>query len=136
MIFHPPMHHLLRSFSISIIANSLAVWAVLSVLSNHISITADPLWKGIVLTGITIGVLNTLLKPMLKLLTLPVIILTLGLFLLVINALIIWMLEWLYGGLLSATGITILIQDGFLSYLLIGLFLAIINSFLHWLLKA
>ena len=38
-----------------------------------------------------IGLLNMLVRPVLVLLTLPVTVLTLGLFLLVINALVFWM---------------------------------------------
>ena len=47
--------------------------------------------------ALVIGLLNTLLRPVLVLLTLPVTIVTLGLFLFVINALMFWAA----GGLLS-----------------------------------
>ena len=42
------------------------------------------------LAALVIGLFNTLLRPLLVLLTLPVTILTLGLFLFVINALMFW----------------------------------------------
>jgi len=42
------------------------------------------------IAAFVIGVLNTLLRPLLVLLTLPVTLLTLGLFLFVINALMFW----------------------------------------------
>ena len=56
------------------------------------------LYPGVVLTGFgdamiaafVIGLLNTLLRPLLVLLTLPVTLLTLGLFLFIINALMFW----------------------------------------------
>ena len=56
------------------------------------------LYNGVVLTGYTsaliaafvIGLFNTLLKPILIVLTLPVTLITLGLFLFVINALMFW----------------------------------------------
>lgn len=41
------------------------------------------------LAGLVLGVINALLKPLLVLLTLPITVLTLGLFLLVINALLL-----------------------------------------------
>jgi putative membrane protein len=41
--------------------------------------------------ALVLGLLNTLLRPLLVLLTLPVTLLTLGLFLFVINALLFWM---------------------------------------------
>jgi putative membrane protein len=42
------------------------------------------------LAALVLGLLNTLLRPVLVLLTLPVTVLTLGLFLFVINALMFW----------------------------------------------
>lgn len=43
------------------------------------------------IAAVVLGLLNTLVKPVLTLLTLPITIVTLGLFLLVINALVFWM---------------------------------------------
>jgi putative membrane protein len=50
------------------------------------------------LAALVIGLLNIVLRPLLILLTLPVTLLTLGLFLFVINALIFWASTGLIGG--------------------------------------
>ena len=50
------------------------------------------------LAAAVIGVLNLLLRPVLVLLTLPVTLITLGLFLFVINALMFWAAAALLGG--------------------------------------
>jgi len=42
------------------------------------------------IAALVLGLLNTLIKPLLVLLTLPITIVTLGLFLIVINALLFW----------------------------------------------
>jgi putative membrane protein len=42
------------------------------------------------IAALVLGLLNTLVKPLLILLTLPITVVTLGLFLLVINALVFW----------------------------------------------
>ena len=55
---------------------------------------SSALWAAFVL-----GLLNTLVRPLLVLLTLPVTLLTLGLFLFVINALMFWAAAWLLDGL-------------------------------------
>ena len=47
-------------------------------------------WKSAAIAALVLGLVNTLVKPILVILTLPVTILTLGLFLLVINALLFW----------------------------------------------
>lgn len=48
--------------------------------------------------GVVLGVLNALVRPVLVLLTLPISILTLGLFLLVVNGLTVWMVTFFIHG--------------------------------------
>ena len=65
------------------------------------------LYSGVVVTSFTaaliaafvIGLLNTIVRPILVLLTLPVTVVTLGLFLFVINALMFWAASSLLDGL-------------------------------------
>lgn len=65
------------------------------------------LYSGVVVTSFTaaliaaavLGILNTIVKPLLVLLTLPVTIITLGLFIFVINALMFWAAASLLDGL-------------------------------------
>jgi putative membrane protein len=47
-------------------------------------------WKAAAIAALVLGLVNTLVKPVLVLLTLPVTVLTLGLFLIVLNALLFW----------------------------------------------
>lgn len=53
--------------------------------------------------ALVLGLLNTLLRPILVLLTLPVTVLTLGLFLFIINAVMFWMAASVLDGL-AVTG--------------------------------
>jgi putative membrane protein len=53
--------------------------------------------------ALVLGLLNTLVRPLLVLLTLPATVLTLGLFLFVINASMFWLAAWLLDGL-NVTG--------------------------------
>lgn len=48
-------------------------------------------WGAAILAALVIGVLNAVIGPILKLLTFPITIVTLGLFLLVINAFLFWL---------------------------------------------
>lgn len=50
----------------------------------------------LLLTGCALGVINFFIKPILKIITLPLRILTLGLFGLVLNMLIIWLVDILF----------------------------------------
>jgi putative membrane protein len=55
------------------------------------------------LAALVLGLLNTIVRPLLVLLTLPVTVLTLGLFLFVVNALMFWAAATLLSGL-TVTG--------------------------------
>lgn len=71
--------------------------------------------------ALVLGILNAFIRPLLLLLTLPVNLLTLGLFTFVINALIILMVSKLVGGFKV---------DGFIPALLFALVLAVVSSLL------
>lgn len=75
-----------------------------------------------IIVAIVLGVANTFLKPILILLTLPINIVTLGLFTFVINAILILLVTWL------VPGFTVL---NFWWALIFSLVLSLINSFLH-----
>lgn len=69
------------------------------------------------IVAIVLGLLNIFIKPILVILTLPVTILTLGLFLLVINALMILFCTKIVGGFSVDTFLTALIFSVILSVL-------------------
>lgn len=75
-----------------------------------------------VVVAIVLGIVNVLIKPILVLLTLPITILSLGLFIFVINALMILLVAKL------VPGFTV---DSFWWALLFSLVLSLVNSFLH-----
>ena len=52
-------------------------------------------WLALAVMALIFGLVNALIRPVLKLLTCPLIILTLGLFTLVINALMLMLASWL-----------------------------------------
>ena len=70
--------------------------------------------------AVVLGLINAILKPILQLLALPVTILTLGLFSLVINALLI---------LLAASIVPGFVVDGFWWALLFSIVLSLVNGF-------
>lgn len=52
-------------------------------------------WPALAIMALIFGLVNALIRPILKLLTCPLIVLTLGLFTLVINALMLQLAAWL-----------------------------------------
>ena len=52
-------------------------------------------WWGILLVSMIFGLVNTLIRPLVKLFTFPLLILTLGLFTFIINAMMLSLTSWL-----------------------------------------
>lgn len=79
---------------IRLLLNALAVFVLANVLTG---VTVDG-YVGAIIVAIVLSILNLLVKPILVILTLPITIITLGLFLLVINACIILLADKLVDG--------------------------------------
>ncbi|MGO9614206.1 MAG: phage holin family protein [Dissulfurispiraceae bacterium] len=71
---------------LKILINSLAISAAVRLIDG---ITFSGPWWKMILIGTIFGLINSLIKPLVKFLTLPFIILTLGLFTLLVNALML-----------------------------------------------
>ena len=100
-------------------AGTVAIWAVGWLLQPHIAVQdfATAIWAGLAL-----GLLNALLRPILVFFTLPATVFTFGLFLLVINAFILFLVGQL------VEGVTI---DGFGWAFLGALLISIISALLY-----
>jgi len=106
------------NFLIRIIISALVAFGLSYILKGvHIDgfITA-------LIVALVLAILNALVKPILILLTLPITIITLGLFLFVINALIILLCDKLIDGFSV---------DGFWWALLFSILLSIVSSILY-----
>ena len=71
--------------------------ALLLVAAVYPGVTVAGFYSAMI-AALVLGLLNTLVRPLLVLLTLPVTLVTLGLFLFVINALMLWSASGLLGG--------------------------------------
>lgn len=103
---------------IRLLLNALAVFILAHLLSG-VDVNG---YVGALIVAAVLSILNLLVKPILVVLTLPVTILTLGLFLLIINALIILLADKLIDGF----GVS-----SFWSALLFSILLSILQSILH-----
>ena len=83
-------------------------------------VTVTPL--GALVLAVVLGIINLFIKPIIKLLTLPLTILTLGLFSLVINALLILLASAVVSGFSVA---------GFWSAFLFAILLSLVNAVFH-----
>ncbi len=107
------------SILVRIVLNGLGLWAASRLLPG---IHYDGGLLYLLLAGFVLGVVNLLVKPIVTLLSLPFVVLTLGLFFLVINGLMIWLVDFLLAGFRV---------DSFLWAMAGGLFLAVFNMILR-----
>jgi putative membrane protein len=94
--------------------NALALWICNGIFS---SVSIHGAWAYIIGAAV-LGIANAIIKPILALLTLPLIIITLGLFLLVINIAMVALAEWI------APNFSI---DGFWTYVGVVVIIWIVN---------
>ncbi|MFC8452422.1 phage holin family protein [Kitasatospora sp. NPDC057223] len=86
----------MKGFVIKTLINAAAIWVAAWIVSG-ITLSGTG-WGDTTLTVIAValifGVVNWLIKPFVKLFSLPLFILTLGLITFVINALMLWLTSW------------------------------------------
>lgn len=95
--------------------NTLALIGIVKIVPN---IHADD-WTTLAIAAAVLGLLNAIVRPILYVLTLPITIITLGLFLVILNAAMLKMTAGLVPGFEI---------DGFLSTILASLLLSIVSS--------
>ncbi|WP_030615361.1 phage holin family protein [Streptomyces sclerotialus] len=118
----------MKNFLVKTIANAAALAVAIWLLSDITltgSSTGNKVWT-LILVALIFGVVNVVVKPVVKLLSFPLFILTLGLITLVINALMLLLTSWLAGVLDLAFHV-----DGFWTAVLGGLIVSIVSWALH-----
>jgi putative membrane protein len=81
-------------FLISLLGTAASVWVAVWLIDGFEF--SGEWWQFLIVAAI-VGLANAIVKPILKLLSLPIVILTLGLFLIVVNALVLQFAVWLSG---------------------------------------
>ncbi len=121
-------------FIIRVIINALALWITSWVLPGFTVSTGGTLSLAqgsstvatvlaFLFIGLIFGLVNALVKPIVSLLSLPVTILTLGLFTLIINAAMLWLTAWLS----SYTTVALHIDTFFWTAVLAALIITVIS---------
>ncbi|MDT0545538.1 MULTISPECIES: phage holin family protein [Streptomyces] len=89
----------MKNLLVKTIANAGALWVAIWLLKD-ITLTGDNTGRKaitLILVALVFGLVNVVVKPVVKLLAFPLFILTLGLITLVINALMLLLTSWLAG---------------------------------------
>jgi|APIni6443716594_1056825.scaffolds.fasta_scaffold302677_2 putative membrane protein len=105
------------------LVNAMALFVVVNVVAG-ISVER---WQTLLVGALALGLLNAFFRPILLLLTLPINVLTLGLFTLIINGLIFYLAAWMIKGFYVA---------GFWSAFVAALVFSIVSFLLNLLIHA
>lgn len=112
----------MKNFIVRLLINGMALMATATLVSG---IHASGFW-GAIIAALVLGIVNAIIRPVLLFFTLPLNVMTLGLFTFVINALMLM----LTGAMVSG-----FVVDGFFAALIGSIVLSIVSAILSWLVK-
>ena len=114
-------------FVLRLVVTAIALWCAITLIPG-LHYHGGPF--GLVGIALVFGIINALVRPVLLLLTCPLVVLTLGLFLFVLNGILLW----LTAGFSSALGISFSIDGiwpAILGGLVVGLVSMVLNVFVR-----
>lgn len=83
-------------FLLRLLATAAALWVAVAIVPG---ITYTGGWLGLLGVALVFGFVNAIIRPVLAMLTCPLVVLTLGLFVLILNALMLWLTSAISGAL-------------------------------------
>lgn len=98
------------------LVNGFALWVAARLLSG-VEYDVGEAFTTFLLAGLVLSIMNVVLKPIALILSLPAILLTLGLFMLIVNGFIVWLVSVVVPGL----------EMGFWTAVLAGIIVSICN---------
>lgn len=107
--------------------NAIALYVAVTFVSG---INYDGSWTGLLWLALIFGLLNALVRPIVKLLAFPLLILTLGLFTIIINTFMLMLTSWI--GQSFNLGLSV---DGFWSALLGSIVISLVSVVLSLILR-
>ncbi|MDT0342201.1 phage holin family protein [Streptomyces litchfieldiae] len=113
------MTSILVRFLANAVALAAAVWLVGDITLGEDDASTGSKTATLLIVALIFGLVNLIVKPIVKLFSLPLLILTLGLFTLVINALMLMLTGWIAGDSFEV--------DGFGSAFVGGLIISIVS---------
>lgn len=123
--------YVLKKILIGIVLNGAALYGVIYLMPKDILYTGGLAFFAA--GGLVMGILNSIVKPILKLLTLPLQIITLGLSLIILNGIIFWIFKVIIDTIVIK-GVTLQV-NGTATYALAGVLFGLINWIEHLLIR-
>ena len=116
------------NFIIRWIVTAIAVAAAVWIVPGIEIVNNGSTWVGIVFFALILSLINMSIKPILQVLSLPVTVLTLGIFYLVVNTLLLYVAAWLANGLFGAGFYIASFGSAFVASIVISIVSALVNG--------
>lgn len=110
---------------ITAIAVGVAVWLVPGVF-----VWDDNTWIAVFLVALILSLVDMSIKPILQVLSLPITVLTLGIFYLIVNTLMLFLAAWLANSIFGAGFEIASFGSGFIAAIIISLVSVVLNGIL------
>lgn len=108
-------HNALKRFGVRWFIGGLGLWIAAGLFGG---ITYDSRIGVIIMAGLILALVNSIIKPIVVILSLPAILFSLGLFMIVVNGFMVVLVSWLYPNL---------IVTSFTSAMLAGMVIGLVN---------
>lgn len=116
------------SFLIRWLVTAIAVAAAVWLVPGIELIGGDSAWVGIVIFALILSLVNISVKPLMQILSLPVTVVTLGIFYLIVNTIMLYLAAWLANGLFGIGFWILGFGSAFLASIVISIVSALVNS--------
>lgn len=118
------------SFILRWIATAVAVAAAVWLVPGIEVLGGGESWMSIALIALVLSLINMSVKPILHVLSLPITVITLGLFYLVVNTLVLYLAAWLANALFAVGFEIATFGSGFVAAIVISIVSGIVNGIL------
>lgn len=115
-------------FIIRWIITAVAVGAAVWLVPGIDIIGGESAWVAIALFALFLSLINIGIKPILQILSLPITVLTLGIFYLVVNTLLLYLAAWLANGIFGVGFVIMSFGSAFVASIVISIVSALLNA--------
>lgn len=116
------------SFIIRWLVTAIAVGVAVWIVPGIEVIGGNEAWVGIAIFGLILALVNISIKPIMQLLSLPISVITLGIFYLVVNTLMLYAAAWLANGIFQVGFDIATFGSAFVASIVISIVSGIMNA--------
>ena len=116
------------NFIIRWIVTAIAVGAAVWIVPGIAVAGTTETWAAVAIFGLILSIINIAIKPIMQLISLPITVITLGIFYLVVNTLMLYIAAWISNGLFNVGFDIATFGSAFVASIVISIVSALVNA--------